>query len=661
DDPNQDDGFRWFGEGFDGFPKRLPDDCVEYIIHVIDAELQNANTLRTRLNDILKATSKLKKDILKDYIWQRDSFELVIKSTAASETSDSSGRDLNALRLHLRGRTNFGDSISDEWLIVYVLRELSKQFLDAWIRVYDTDGEFLLIEAAAALPKWLNPDVAENRVWLNNGHIKLIPLQDGPSSRNLGITDAANFIETRKEDMIISPYLEDEAFRRLRGYPAAIAESMHHAKVSIPRRLAYILRRNPAYISPAIESFYLRDPISVKPLTTKDTSTLNFPPEDFITTSVRFTKVSYAQILSQVFNPPPAWTGVAPRIQDPKVDKGMKLTCGFEMLLCDPQSKAKRTVLEMKLLLEDLEAGEEKLPSDSEIALWPQQEDDEKWLDIDYAEFEDELAGKKGEQSSDSKDSKGFGDKGAQENLKRMVSRFEDFLKDDEIGVAGVDDEVEDENDDESDSESGPDEEETSKVDLKPAHESNAYSGSEFKKIIDEVRDLHPDFIEKSGLLDEARKLALDDEEIDDEDDELNEDEEMKKIMEIMEQELNGYGALDLKDGRYKRTKPAQSQSKLDPSNENHATTKHYFGPERPPHMQQDALVRPGKGKARVQDVDEEFGPGDGELSSDDDDFNDVDLGLAKNMLESFKGQAGLAGPAGNLMRAMGVNMPRDE
>jgi SGT1 protein len=54
--------------------------------------------------------------------------------------------------------------VADEWLIVYLLRELSNKFPDAWIRVYDTDGEFLLIEAANALPKWLNPEVAENRV-----------------------------------------------------------------------------------------------------------------------------------------------------------------------------------------------------------------------------------------------------------------------------------------------------------------------------------------------------------------------------------------------------------------------------------------------------------------------------------------------------------------
>ena len=54
--------------------------------------------------------------------------------------------------------------MEDEWLIVYILRDLSRQYPDAWIKIGDTDGEFLLIEAANALPRWLNPEVAENRV-----------------------------------------------------------------------------------------------------------------------------------------------------------------------------------------------------------------------------------------------------------------------------------------------------------------------------------------------------------------------------------------------------------------------------------------------------------------------------------------------------------------
>jgi hypothetical protein len=617
-------------KGFDKFPKQLPDDCVEYIIHIIDAKLGSVAAVRGRLNEIVKASNELKKKHLKDYIWQRDEFELKtyphFSSGNAGKPSDPQSSDLNG-RQYLRGRTNFGDSVADEWLIIYLLLELSKQFSDAWIRVYDTDGEFLLIEAANALPKWLNPEIAENRVWINNGHLRIISLDEGSPSRNLSLQDALKFIEKQPEKLVISPFMEDEAFYRIREYPSAISSSLHQALINIPRTLAYILHHNPAYISPAIEAFYVRDPVSVRPLNTKDISTLQFSPEDFVTFSVLFTKVSYAQLRSQAFDPPPAWTGVIPRMHDPKAEMGMKLTCGFEMMLADPQNQDKRVVREVKLLLEDIENGDEKLPSDTEVTSWPQTQHDEKWLDIDYNDFEAELSGT-GHKDKATKGS-GFGDSNAQETLRKMVSRFEDFLNDDTAGADGIDDlDEDDEDESDSDSDSGED-------------KDASFDEAEFEQAMKEMMGMPPDYIEKSGLLDEARKLAVEDAE---EGSYIDEDEEMKKVMELMEKELKGHGALDLGNKKSK----AEESAKLKP----------VFGPERPPGMQRKDMT---KKQDNEESADEEIGPRDGELSSDDEEFNDIDLGLAKNMLESFKGQAGMAGPAGNLMRAMGINMPRDE
>jgi len=64
----------------------------------------------------------------------------------------------------LSGRTNYGDSIEDEWVIVYLLRELTKKHKDVWAQVVDSDGQFLLVEAAGVLPAWLEPEIADNRV-----------------------------------------------------------------------------------------------------------------------------------------------------------------------------------------------------------------------------------------------------------------------------------------------------------------------------------------------------------------------------------------------------------------------------------------------------------------------------------------------------------------
>lgn len=631
DGASQDDGLKWFGEGFDGFPKRLPEDCVEYLIYAINAELQSAAAARRRLSQILKAANELKKKLLKEYIWQREEFELKLFPQLADQSPRlSDGKHIEDPKgtPHLRGRTNFGDSVADEWLIVYLLFEVSKNFTDAWIRVYDTDGEFLLIEAAKTLPKWLNPDIAENRVWMSNGHLRVIPLDESSTSRNLSLQDALAFIETQPDKLVISPFMEDEAFRRVREYPSAISSSLHHALVTIPRKLAGILHRIPAYISPAIEAFYLRDPVSLRPLTTKDISTLQFPPEDFVTVSTKFAKVGYAQLWSQVFDPPPAWSGVIPRMKDPKAEVGMKMTCGFEMLLADAQNQDRRVVREIKLLIEDIESGEDVLPSNEDISSWPQIHDDEKWLDIDYSDFENELSGKRQKKDQDSNGT-GMGGSSAQDNLRNMVSRFEDFLKDDETGAEGVDDLADDEDDGSSESDNSGEDGDAS------------FNEAEFERSMKEMLGMHPDFVEKSGLLEEARKLAVEDAE---EASDVDEDEEMKKVMELMEQELKGHGALRL--------------NQKEPKTGADAKQKPFFGPVRPPELR-DGTAASRRGS--VESADEEVGPGDGELSSDDEEYNDVDLGLAKNMLESFKGQVGMAGPAGNLMRKLGVNMPRDE
>jgi hypothetical protein len=48
-------------------------------------------------------------------------------------------------------------------------------------QVWDNDGEFLLIEAAYALPRWLSPENATSRVWLRSGALHVVPL---PSAKN---------------------------------------------------------------------------------------------------------------------------------------------------------------------------------------------------------------------------------------------------------------------------------------------------------------------------------------------------------------------------------------------------------------------------------------------------------------------------------------------
>jgi hypothetical protein len=71
------DDLKRFDEGFNGFPNRLPDDCIEYIIHFLDPKLDDA-AIRTRLREVHRAATELTKSLLKEYIWQRETFRLDI-------------------------------------------------------------------------------------------------------------------------------------------------------------------------------------------------------------------------------------------------------------------------------------------------------------------------------------------------------------------------------------------------------------------------------------------------------------------------------------------------------------------------------------------------------------------------------------------------------
>ena len=621
------DDLKWFGEGFDGFPKKLPDDVVEYTVFIIDSRLSDIQT-RERLQAFQRALTVLEKKFLKEYIWQRDSLAL-----------DLVREEHQWL---LKGRSNYGDSVADEWLIVYFLRELSKEFKDAWIRIYDSDGEFLLIEAANALPKWLNPEVAENRVWINSHRLLIIPLGKEEDPAPLTQVQALQIIDETPARPQQYGKVEKEAFHRLAGYPAAISENQHHATLPLPRKVAHILHTNPSYIAPVVEAFYLRDPISIRLIQPeKSKIPLTFPPEDFVDVSVRFTKVLYAQLLGQHWEPQAPWDTALEQLAksgEPieKAEIGIKIAAGMQMLLSHSLYASRKPTREIALLLEDLENGDDTLPTDTEIASWPKREDDEAWLNIDFSEFEKELEGK----GSGAKGA--FGDKNAEENLKKMVARFNDFLADNEAGAEGADGGL-DPMDVDNDSDAGDrgwedpeDSDSTAENDTKSKGKGKAKtSNGEDDAGTDDEEDAEADAeyaeyeqafekfmmlpaAEKAILTDEARALALE------QDAEKEEDEEIQKLTEMMEAELFSHGALNVNS--------------------------------KPDHKPGTGLLSDsnGKGKGKLQDVTEE------DEEDEDDELLDEDYNLADNMLKAFKGQAGMAGPAGNMMKAMGVQFPRD-
>ncbi len=76
------------GDGaFDGFRMRLPDDCVEYMLFLMNGEKGLSS-----LEGIRKASMKLVDELTAGYIWQRDAFEL--------ETKVQNGKFMSLLSSH---------------------------------------------------------------------------------------------------------------------------------------------------------------------------------------------------------------------------------------------------------------------------------------------------------------------------------------------------------------------------------------------------------------------------------------------------------------------------------------------------------------------------------------------------------------------------------
>lgn len=82
--PMSQEDIEWFKSTFRPIPKpELPDDCIEYSLQYIPsnpapAVVDEVADTRTRLMEVQRSSAELMKQLLKDYIWQREAFRLEI-------------------------------------------------------------------------------------------------------------------------------------------------------------------------------------------------------------------------------------------------------------------------------------------------------------------------------------------------------------------------------------------------------------------------------------------------------------------------------------------------------------------------------------------------------------------------------------------------------
>lgn len=301
------------------------EDTVEYRLFLIPDEPREPEKQKELLQKYIERIMTQFAPILVSYIWQNQPFNLTYKPGKGGVPA------------HIFGMTKFGDNIEDEWFIVYLVKQITKEFPELVARIEDNDGEFLLIEAADFLPKWLDPDNSVNRVFFHHGKLCIIPAprkHEASSwlpTRPPTVPQALNIISTHPEKILASDSVQAAVNRRIRGYPEKIQASLHRAHCFLPAGIVAVLKQHPRLVAAGVQAFYLRDPIDLRACRVFKT----FLPETRVMTSVTFTKCLYAQLVQQRFVPDRRSGYKLPPPSHPQYrahELGMKLAHGFEIL-----------------------------------------------------------------------------------------------------------------------------------------------------------------------------------------------------------------------------------------------------------------------------------------------------------------------------------------
>jgi hypothetical protein len=306
------------------------------------------------------------------YPWQQDAFHLGVVVPPPPSPAASSSPDEEPPHLH--GVVRVAEALEDEWFVVWLLRlatahpALAAKGLTA--RVADVDGDFLLIEAAAACPHaWLeSPEAGAHRAWIRGGQARFIAEDLCPpceyfrsksiaarhccttnftpsihssiattqrhtnttqhqhkTAKPLPLRGALELLRTHPPAATSAPWLDAAIADRVQGYPARIAAETHHVACYLPAAAAALLTAQPRLIAAAVRALGSREPGELVALSKgsdagtggSDSSSgsgsssggWRFPPSPLVPVRLPFAQRAFGQLRHEEAQPPKAFLG----------------------------------------------------------------------------------------------------------------------------------------------------------------------------------------------------------------------------------------------------------------------------------------------------------------------------------------------------------------
>lgn len=195
------------------------------------------------------------RDSASGYIWHVQ--PLVLQTILPDEQE---GRLRRLTRPAILTRLRVDDNVEDEWFATWLLCELTKRFASAGAvaQISDNESEFLLVQAAEYLPRWVERcESMENRVYVAAGALHLVPPSAVPGLPTA--EEGAEWVRSHITESRASDAIQATLQARLGAYPGRAKRLMHVARALLPARAAAVLAAHPQVVSAAVDAFCSRD------------------------------------------------------------------------------------------------------------------------------------------------------------------------------------------------------------------------------------------------------------------------------------------------------------------------------------------------------------------------------------------------------------------
>ena len=325
-----------------------------FINNVKNVQDNKTHLLSKIANECIRYVSAL----AKEYIWHYETFNLrpIIND------------DKNVYDGCIGGSVDFQGNMIDEWFIVYLLYNLSTwEKYDFFIQIIDDDGQFLLAEAADALPSWAEPDTCENRLFLNKGCFKLLSMKILPG--NPSFKNVLNYmILANESDDIYVEEIDQIIKRRIHKMPNILKDLNHNTLCYMPLKGLLFLKKYKELIPLIVNEYYYRskDDVemchkamfffadkdkcksnhsnnmsnNVQPDEKNVKSELELDVSPLFPVLVKMTRLRYSQIINDQYIKPKCMLksinntkcNANKKIMKRQISLGIKLTCGLEIL-----------------------------------------------------------------------------------------------------------------------------------------------------------------------------------------------------------------------------------------------------------------------------------------------------------------------------------------